>query len=113
MAETLYLKDGSMAVMVHPPAAHLRELIEDRLGRDCALLFDRLIHGQGQDVVNDYEGAYAELERAVDGYSALCFNAREELEAIVELASDPDQRMTKRELLKRVEAVYDELNNNL
>lgn len=113
MAETLYLKDGTVEVLVNPPAAHLRELIEDRLGRDCVLLFDRLIHGQGQDVVNDYEGAYAELERAVDGYSALCFNAREELEAIIGEANDPDRRMLKRELLKRVEAVYNELDDNL
>lgn len=105
MAETLYLKDGTVEVLVNAPAAHLRELIEERLGRDCAQLFEKLM------VHEDPEAD--EWERIADGFCSLCLSTSEELAGLMEKMDRRGRRMTKRDIRDELDRIRDELISNL
>ncbi|GEM_PF-7130172 len=110
MADTLYLKDGTVEVITGTAKEHLRGLIEDKLGWDCARLFERLTRFAGVDLdADDTE----EWERIADGYSALCQSTVEELEGLESLIDSRGRKMTKQDIRHEVERIRKGLWKNL
>lgn len=110
MADTLYLKDGTMEIITGTTKEHLRGLIEDKLGWDCARLFERLTRFAGVDLDADDE---EEWERIADGYLALCQNTVEELEGLESLIEAHGKKMTKQYIRSQVERIRKGLWKNL
>lgn len=105
MAETLYLKDGTMEVITGTPKESLLRLIEERLGWDCARLFKKLTEREGID--------RDEWECIADGYSSLCHDTVEELEELVKKIDRQKKRMTKEDIRNEVNGIREHLWSNL
>lgn len=105
MAETLYLKDGTVEVITGEPKHQLRDLIEERLGWDCARLFEKLTEREGID--------RDEWECIADGYSSLCHDTVEELEELVKKIDRQKKRMTKEDIRNEVNGIREHLWSNL
>lgn len=94
MAETLHLNDGTVEVITGTPKESLLRLIEERLGWDCARLFEK-------------------LTKRVDGYSSLCHDTVEELEELVKKIDRQKKRMTKEDIRNEVNGIREHLWSNL
>jgi hypothetical protein len=105
MAETLHLNDGTVEVITGTPKESLLRLIEERLGWDCARLFEKLT--ERVDVDRD------EWECIADGYSALCHETVEELEGLVQKIDRQRKRMTKEDIRNEVNGIREHLWSNL
>ena len=110
MADTLYLKDGTVEVITGTPKECLLALIEDKLGWDCARLFERLTRFAGVDLEADDE---EEWERIADGYRWLCQSTVEELEGLESLIETHGKKMTKQYIRSQVERIRKNLWENL
>lgn len=49
MAQTLYMNDGSMEVVLSDPVEVMHRILDERLGRDCADLFEELLQKAKED----------------------------------------------------------------
>ena len=105
MADTLYLKDGTVEVITGTPKESLLALSEDKLGWDCARLFEKLT--KRVDVDRD------EWECIADGYSSLCHDTVEELEELVKKIDRQKKRMTKEDIRNEVNGIREHLWSNL
>ena len=110
MAETVYLNDGSMEVILTDKATFLEHLLHDRLGDDVARCFKDCVAGLREDVWVLRESV-KEKERSADGYTQMCRDACEDFSEILNLLDAP--RLNRTALKKAVQAGYDSLHNNL
>lgn len=105
MADTLYLKDGTVEVITGTPKESLLALIEDKLGWDCARLFEKLT--ESDDVDRD------EWEIIADGFINLCQSTSEELAGLMEKIDRQGRRMTKRDIREELDIIRDGLVSGL
>lgn len=88
MADVLYLKDGTSKVVIGNEADVLRNLIETRLGRDCAHLFDR-IRDPDIDPVDGYCTEGDNYEDDCEALHGLCVETLEALDIAIKLLEQP------------------------
>lgn len=103
MARTLYFPDGSMEVVLCEPQHDLRRIIDERLGRDCAELYDEIIDDFMYVEGDDYE-------KIADGYFSLIQNTKEELEAVLKMFDG--KRLDRNRLQKSISEIYKNLHKN-
>lgn len=110
MAETVYLNNGSMDVILGDKGDFLERLIREQLGDDVARCFTEYVNELRDEVKYAQEGT-EEQERIADGYHSMCNDALDAFSKVLELLESP--RLSRSELKGAVMAGYDNLNNNL
>lgn len=114
MAETLYLKDGTVEVIL-PSARTSTEdcfarLLEDKLGYDVAKYFRQLLADREEEIREEArEEAQSCDERLADGYRAMCIDARDRLGRIAEAL----RRSNREKIYTMAEVAYLDLDRNL
>lgn len=110
MANTCYLKNGRMEVVLEDTEVFLERLIREELGDDAAKLFASYI----QETVDELNGATEEsecYERSADEYRSMCCDARDAFETIIDLLDEP--RLDRKALTAAAQNGWNDLNNNL
>lgn len=99
MARTLYLPDGSMELVFGDPKGTLQKIIYERLGRDCEELYTEILADLREELTggDDYE-------KIADGYRSMAVDTMNDLHEVL-----VQPRLNR----KRLEAIYENLNNNL
>jgi len=110
MAETVYLNDGSMEVILTDKDVFLERLLREKLGDDAARCFTEYI-SELKDDLRYQEESTAEQERSVDGYSALCYEAVDNFSEVLKLLDAP--RLDRKALKRAAQIGYDALYKNL
>lgn len=110
MAETVYLNDGSMEVILTDKDVFLERLLREKLGDDAAWCFTEYI-SELKDDLRYQEESTAEQERIVDGYSALCHEAVDNFSEVLKLLDAP--RLDRKALKQAAQIGYDALYENL
>lgn len=107
MARTLYLNDGSTEYVFAGMTEEdvLKKIIYERLGKDCEELFEEVLAENRQDENGD------DWEQVADGYLDMLRDAEQELTAALYLFDEP--RLNKKELQAQLQAIRDNLHNNL
>lgn len=109
MAETVYLLDGTMEVVLTEKDAFIERLIREKLGDDAA----RFVSDYIKEILEEAkytEEAQQEAEKAADAYLALCNDALDTFRQLKALVSEP--RLDRGKLQKVVNAGYDNLYKN-
>ena len=88
MAETVYLNDGSMEVVLVDQGEFLENLIRDKLGDDAARCFVEYVTGLAEEISLANEST-AEQERSADGYLQMCHGACDTFREILDLPTRP------------------------
>lgn len=110
MAETVYLNDGSMEVILTDEEVFLERLLRERLGDDVARCFTAFVKELRDDLEIQAEVS-KEQEGCADGYSALCHDAMLSFSNILNLLDEP--RLSREKLRREAQSGYDNLYNNL
>lgn len=110
MAETVYLKDGSVDVILGDKGNYLERLIREHMGDDVARCFTEYVTELQDDVKYANEGI-EEQERIADSYHSMCNDALDAFSRVLELLEGP--RLNRNDLKRAVLAGYDNLNKNL
>ena len=110
MAETVYLKDGSVDVILGDKGEYLERLIREHMGDDVARCFTEYVT-ELQDEVKYAQESTEEQERITDGYHSLCNDALDAFGRVLNLLEGP--RLNRNDLKRAVLAGYDNLNQNL
>lgn len=110
MAETVYLKNGSMEVILEDKGVFLERLIREHMGDDVARCFTEYVTELQDDLKYAQEGI-EEQERVADGYHSMCNDALDAFKEVLELLESP--RLSRKDLKGAVLAGYDNLNKNL
>lgn len=112
MAETVYLNDGSVEVILTDKADFFERLLRERLGDDAArCLTDYFEELKGLDETKFYTELAEEHERSADGYLQLCHEAVENIEVILKLLQSP--RLDRKALIKAAETAQDAIYTNI
>jgi hypothetical protein len=113
MAETIYLNDGGMEVLVSGTSMRevLRRLISERIGSDAARAFAELI-SELEDSARLNEERADDAENSADGYLRLCRDAMDQFEFIKSIL-DKKTALNRQELKAAVLAGYNDLHKNL
>ena len=112
MAETVYLSDGSMSVCCVDKGVFLETLIRDKLGDDAARSFLNYIDQIKEEALDKkYEAVESEYEKIADDYLAMCHEAKDNFQVIIDLLTAP--RINREALKKAAYIGYDALNKNL
>ena len=106
MAETVYLSDGSMEVILGDKGDFLERLLRERLGDDVARCFTEYA-----EELHRIQDAANEHERTADGYYQMCTDAIEAFTRILGLLNQP--RLNRAALQRVVQQAHDDLNSNL
>lgn len=85
MAETVYLLDGTMEVVLTEKDVFIDRLVREKLGDDAARFISDYIEEIAEDAKYTEE-ARQEAERTADGYLALCQGALAALSELKDLA---------------------------
>lgn len=110
MAETVYLLDGSMEVILTDKEIFLERLLRERLGDDAARCFTEYVEDLKDDL--DLQATCTdEQERSADGYSAMCRDAMDAFAEILRLLDAP--RLNRKALKEAAQSGYDDLYKNL
>lgn len=109
MAETLYLKDGTIEYCFGDKEVFLEHLLEEKLGPDAAWFF-RALQSEVKEESTSYEKAYREYEQISDGYLRGLQEIGDILRDIEATLKNP-KRLKRTELLKAVSKGITELNN--
>ena len=107
MAETVYLNDGSMEVILTDKATFLEWLIRERLGDDAARCFTEYLEELQEEQKYTEESA-KEHEQSADGYLQMC---RDACDSFREVLDQP--RLNRNALRTAAQNGYDDLNKNL
>lgn len=110
MAETVYLADGKMEVVLEAKDVFLERLLEEKLGSDVARFFRAWLDEQAEEQ-KDWEEEVKEKERIADGYFAMCHEAAENFQAVLNLLEQP--RLDRKKIAKAAQIGYDALYKNL
>jgi len=116
MANTVYLNNGESEVCLdgstEGKALFLERLLRDKLGDDAARFFTGYVAElEDEWRFKEYEKQDTEHEAIADGYLAMCRDARDNFNVILELLKAP--RLKRSELREAAQHGYDDLNNNL
>ena len=110
MAETCYLKDGRVEVVLESLDVFLERLIREELGDDAARLFN--LYVEETELENKaITDSSAENERSADGYYQMCHDACDSFRTILDLLTAP--RLSRKALEAAAQEGYDSLNKNL
>lgn len=110
MANTCYLKNGRMEVVLEDTGVFLERLIYEELGDDAARLFNLYLVETEEEI----KAATAEsecFERSADEYRSMCCDARDAFETIIDLLED--SRLDRKALVAAAQNGWNDLNNNL
>lgn len=110
MAETVYLKDGSMEVILEDVGIFLEKLIREHMGDDVARCFLDYISELNEETTYAQE-SISEQERSADGYLQLCHGALDTFGELLRLLDSP--RLNRNALRAVAQNGYNDLNNNL
>lgn len=110
MAETVYLNDGSMEVVLVDRGEFLENLIRDKLGDDAARCFVEYVTGLAEEISLANEST-AEQECSADGYLQMCYDACDTFREILDLLDAP--RLNRKALRDAAQEGFDDLNKNL
>lgn len=109
MAETVYLLDGTMEVVLTEKDVFIERLIREKLGDDAARFVTEYIRELVEEAKYSEE-AQQEAESISDGYLTLCNDALDTFRQLKALVSEP--RLDRGKLQKVVNAGYDNLYKN-
>ena len=110
MAETLYLNDGTMEVVLEEKDIFLEKLLRNKLGEDAARFFRSYI-AEMLDDAEYAEEALQDAEKTADDYLALCHGAVGAFSELKELVHE--ERLNKAKIQKIVDGAYANLCRNL
>lgn len=111
MAETVFMLDGTMEVILTDKDEFLERLIREKLGADAARCFREFVEENLQNA-KLWEEQATDFEASADGYRQMCCDAKDALQEILyELASGV--RLNREKLKSLVRSAYDELDKNL
>lgn len=114
MAETVYLLDGTMEVVLTEKDVFIDRLVREKLGNDAARFISDYIEEIAEDAKYTKEArqeARQEAERTADGYLALCQGALAALSELKDLTHEA--RLDRAKIQKIVDGAYRELYHNL
>lgn len=113
MAETVYLLDGTMEVVLTEKDVFIDRLVREKLGDDAARFISDYIEEIAEDAEDAKytEEARQEAERTADGYLALCQGALAALSELKDLTHEA--RLDRAKIQKIVDGAYRELYHNL
>lgn len=116
MANTVYLNNGEIEVCVAGDTAgkalFLEQLLRDRLGDDAARFFTEFkAELESERLYEEHEKQETEQEAVADGYLAMCRDARDQFNVILELLKAP--RLKRNDLREAAQHGYNDLNKNL
>lgn len=106
MAQTLYMNDGSMEVVIGCPEDVLKRIIEERLGRDCRELYEEIVaeYAAEKEAEDDYE-------KIADGYYGELQDIHLAMTEVMRFFDKP--RLDRKNLERRLQAITDSLSKNL
>nr|DAL46189.1 MAG TPA_asm: hypothetical protein [Caudoviricetes sp.] len=110
MAETVYLLDGTMEVVLTEKDVFIDRLVREKLGDDAA----RFISDYIEEIADDAkctEEARQDAEKTADGYLALCQCALAALSELKDLTHEA--RLDRAKIQKSVDSAHRELCHNL
>ena len=110
MAETVYLLDGTMEVVLTEKDVFIERLIREKLGDDAARFVTEYIRELVEEAKYTEE-AQQEAEKIADGYLALCQGALGALGELKDLVHE--ERLNRAEIQKIVDGAYSNLYRNL
>lgn len=110
MAETVYLNDGSMEIILTDKAVFLERLIREKLGDDAARCFTEYL-AELKEEQKYTEDSAKEFEQNADGYLQLCRDACDAFREVLDLLDEP--RLNRNALRTAARSGYDDLNKNL
>lgn len=110
MAETVYLSDGTIEVILDDKYVFLARLLDEKLGRDAANCFREYVQ-KIKDELRWTTASNEENEKIADGYLQMCKNACETFQQLDNFIRQP--RITRSALQKLIAEGYKELHNNL
>ena len=110
MARTLCLNDGSMEVVLGDTGVFLERLILEKLGDDAARLFLEWVE-ENKDEWGSAQESIEEHERIADGYHAMCCDARDAFQELLDLLDE--SRLDRKALRTAAQTGFDDLNSNL
>lgn len=110
MAETVYLNNGSMEVILEDKGVFLEHLIRENLGDDVARCFTEYCE-ELQEELEETRESVGEQERSADGYLQMCHDALDSFQRILDLLNEP--RLNRKSLQSAAQNGFDDLNNNL
>lgn len=106
--ETEYCFDGSTS----GKAEFLERLLRERLGDDAARFFTEFkAELEDEWLFEEHEKQETEHEAIADGYLAMCRDARDQFNEILDLLDKP--RLNRKALSEAALHGYDDLNKNL
>lgn len=107
MAETVFLNDGSMEVILTDKDVFLERLLREKLGDDVARCFTSYIEEQREDL--EWEnGSTEEQARIANEYSAMCHEALDNFSEVLRLLDAPclDRKALKNAVQIGHDALY-------
>ena len=110
MAETCYLKDGRVEVVLESLDVFLERLIREELGDDAARLFNLYVE-ETEAEVKAVTDSLSENERSADGYYQMCHDACDSFREVLDLLDAP--RLRRKDLRAVAQEGYDNLYKNL
>lgn len=114
MAETVYLLDGTMEVVLTEKDVFIDRLVREKLGDDAARFISDYIEEIAEEIAEDAkytEEARQDAEKTADGYLALCQGALAALSELKDLTHGA--RLDRAKIQKIVDGAYRELYHNL
>lgn len=110
MAETCYLRDGRVEVVLESLDVFLERLIREELGDDAARLFNLYV-GETEVEIKAITETSSENEQSADGYLQMCRDACDSFREVLDLLDAP--RLNRKELIAVAQEGYDNLYKNL
>lgn len=110
MAETCYLKDGRVEVVLESLDVFLERLIREELGDDAARLFNLYVE-ETEAEFKAISDSSSENEQSADGYLQMCHDACESFREVLDLLDAP--RLNRKDLQAAAQEGYDNLYKNL
>lgn len=110
MAETVYLLDGTMEVVLTEKDVFIDRLVREKLGDDAARFISDYIEEIAEDAKYTEE-ARQDAEKTADGYLALCQGALAALSELKDLTHGA--RLDRAKIQKIIDGAYRELYHNL
>lgn len=110
MAQTVYIKDGTIETIIGNKRQFLENLLLEKLGYDVLSLFNECIEDYQEEIAISKEVAF-DHEKAADGYYSMCNDAMENFGIIIELLQE--KRINKKKLIEAARHGYDDLYKNM
>lgn len=111
MAETVYLLDGTMEVVLTEKDVFIDRLVREKLGDDAARFISDYIEEIAEDAKYTEEARQDAEKKTADGYLALCQGALAALSELKDLTHGA--RLDRAKIQKIVDGAYRELYHNL